>query len=237
MGLALGVFGAGGSILTVPILVFLFRLEAREATHLSLLVVGLVSAFGALGKRARLSGIASFAVPTLGAMVVMRAFLLPALPEQIGSFTLNQWILGTFAVVMIAASLSMLFVHAPAREGQLRPLPLVFSGLATGAITGFVGAGGGFLIVPILVFFAGLAFTEATQASLLVIAINSLTGFFSSPQVTIPWSILTAVLVPALFGMFLGRQLAARTDAARLKPAFGAFVLFMGVWILLQQRV
>ncbi len=237
MGIALGVFGAGGSILTMPIFVYLYSVQALLATQLSLFVVGMVSLSGVVRARTKISFFASlrFTVGILLGMAVMRKLLLPSFPKEFLGFSLDSWILVIFAVVMILAAISMLFVKLPEKveDGKSgNGLFLFFLGLFTGGLTGFVGAGGGFLIVPALVFFARMPMHAATATSLLVIALNSLVGFaFSSSFDQLPWGIILEVLGFSLIGMQLGQRLAKFLPAQRLKQGFGFFVLVMGIYI------
>lgn len=246
MGITLGLFGAGGSILTVPILVFLFLYPPVLAAHYSLLVVGIVSAFGVLWQwregKINWKGIAGFALPALLGMFLIKRLILPALPSTFQfwglSFTLNQATLVVFSLLMISAAGSMIFL--PTKEesgsGAAASLPLLgFVGAAIGLVTGFVGAGGGFLIVPALTFLAGLPIKEATRASLFLIAINSFWGFFVGTRDwgSVPFRSLFLLVGLALVGIIFGLWLQKRTSAHRLKPAFGVFVLVMGIYVLL----
>lgn len=243
MGLTLGIFGAGGSILTVPLLVYLLGYAPSLATHYSLFVVGIVSAFGV--SREWQSGslpfrpIVWFAFPAMVGMFVTRKILLPALPQTIefpGSYfvSLDSVTMATFAVFMMAASLSLLFLKIEENESAAsNSFALLVAGLFIGLATGFVGAGGGFLIVPALVFFGNFSLKNAARASLVVIMANSLWGFFSSALgVEIPWSSLLLVSGLAAGGMFFGIKVRARLPAEKLKPLFGVFVFFMGSYVL-----
>lgn len=248
MGITLGVFGAGGSILTVPILTFLLAYPPVLATHYSLLIVGVVSAAGVAlqwGKGGlRLGGTAKFALPAMVGMLAVKKWLLPSLPPVLlagseFSLTLNQFILAAFAILMILAAGSMIFVKIPeagpdAARGNKETILLGVTGFFTGGISGFVGAGGGFLIVPALVFLGGFPVKEASRASLVVIALNSLWGFLVGTKdwAAIPFSVLLLVGATALVGMFVGLGAQERLPADRLKKAFGYFVLAMGIYVL-----
>lgn len=250
MGITLGVFGAGGSILTVPILTFLLAYPPVLASHYSLFVVGVVSAAGvALHSRKgtlQISHAAKFAVPAMLGMLLVKKWLLPALPAvlfegSVFSLTLNQFVLGAFAVFMILAAGSMIFVKLEnekpeARSGVGGTILLSGTGILIGGVSGFVGAGGGFLIVPALVFLGGLPMKEASRASLFVIALNSLWGFVVGTQnwASIPFLPLLLVTVFSLAGLFLGLWIQERVHANRLKTGFGWFVLFMGIYVLIR---
>ena len=237
MGISLGVFGAGGSILTMPIFVYLYSVQAVLATQLSLFVVGMVSLSGILRNRTKISFQASlrFTFGILLGMAAMRKLILPSIPKEFLGTSLDTWILATFAVVMVLASISMLFVKLPSQVEEAKSgnrFFLFLLGVFTGLLTGFVGAGGGFLIVPALVFFAGMPMHSATATSLLVIALNSLVGFaFSSSFQGLPWGIILEVLGFSLIGMQLGQRIAKFLPAQRLKQGFGVFVLIMGIYI------
>jgi uncharacterized membrane protein YfcA len=179
-------------------------------------------------------------------MFLVKKWLLPSLPPVIYkgnnfSFTLNQLILAVFAVLMILAAGSMIFVKISdekqkARSGTRETILLGSTGIFTGAVSGFVGAGGGFLIVPALVFLGGLPVKEASRASLFVIALNSLWGFVVGTPLwsAIPFSPLLLVIGFALVGMVVGLWVQTRMHADRLKTAFGWFVLIMGIYILIR---
>ncbi len=242
MGVSLGLFGAGGSILTMPILVYLYSVQPLLATQLSLLVVGVVSLSGIFRnfRNLHIVAAAGFTAGIMLGMTVMRRGILPVLPAQIFAIPLDQWILVIFSLVMIAASLSMMFVKVrenPRAQSVGDKIGLIFLGVAIGMLTGFVGAGGGFLIVPALVLLGRLEMRQATATSLLVIAANSLTGFGVSPNsLNVPWGIVLEVLGFALIGMQLGQRLSVWIPAHRLKQAFGVFVLGMGSYILFTSR-
>lgn len=242
MGISLGLFGAGGSILTMPILVYLYSVQPLLATQLSLLVVGVVSLSGVARNFRNLQWLAAagFTAGIMVGMMVMRRGIMPILPAQILAISLDQWILMIFAVVMIAASLSMIFVKVqenPKPQTTTDKVSLILLGVMIGMLTGFVGAGGGFLIVPALVLLGRLEMRKATATSLMVISANSLTGFWASPNsLNVPWGIVLEVLGFALIGMQLGQRLSVWIPAHRLKQAFGVFVLAMGSYILFTSR-
>jgi len=247
MGITLGVFGAGGSILTVPILVYLLHYPPVLAAHYSLIIVGIVSAFGVFWQRnegqVKWKKIAGFAVPALTGMFFIKRVILPALPDVIQfsaySFTLNQATLAVFSILMISAATSMIFLPVKdsknsASNAHKSLLLLGIVGIAVGIVTGFVGAGGGFLIVPALIFLAGVSVKEATRASLFLIAINSIFGFLVGTRNwgSIPFGSLFLLVSLALFGIVSGLWLQKRIAASKLKPGFGFFVLAMGVYVL-----
>lgn len=250
MGITLGTFGAGGSILTVPLLTFLLAYPPALASHYSLFIVGSVSFAGVVKQWSsgnfRLAGALKFAVPAMAGMFLVKKFILPAIPPVVSvgasqSITVDQLILGVFAVFMILAAGSMMFVKISNEQREHsgamgEAMLLGGTGIVTGVVSGFVGAGGGFLIVPALVFLGGFPVKEASRASLLVIAINSIWGFVVGTPAwsAIPFFALLAIIAFALVGMLAGIWLQERVHADRLKPAFGAFVLGMGIYILIR---
>ena len=247
IGGVLGLIGGGGSILTVPILVYLLAINPVTATAYSLFVVGSASLVGA-GKNLQKGLVEfktaiSFAIPAFIAVFSTRKFLVPAIPEEIltiAGFTLTRdiAIMLFFAILMLAASFSMIIdrekllankdENTKANYGALIPL-----GFATGIITGLVGAGGGFIIIPILVILAKLPMKKAVGTSLFIIAINSLIGFLGDiGNVDIDWIFLLIFTALSIIGIFIGIYLANFIDGKKLKKAFGWFVLIMGIYII-----
>ncbi|MDX9730448.1 MAG: sulfite exporter TauE/SafE family protein [Bdellovibrionales bacterium] len=264
MGLSLGMIGGGGSILTVPILVYLFAVNPVLATAYSLFIVGLTSLVGGAVALKRgdvdLKTGFVFALPSFVGVYVTRAFVVPALPEtifQIGEKSLTKplLIMIVFAILMVLASLSMIRSKKKGPEasegagsgggaGQARRAWLTMSivaleGLVVGGVTGFVGAGGGFLIIPALVVLIGLPMKVAVGTSLFIIASKSLIGFVGDlqNQPHIDWALLIALSVIAVFGLFLGMTLSKKVSDQALKKGFGYFVLIMGTLILIDQIV
>ncbi len=249
MGLTLGLLGGGGSILTVPILVYLFAINPIEATAYSLFVVGLSAGIGAISyyKKKLIAfkvGII-FAVPAFLGVFSARAWLVPALPEEIlrlSNFVLTKEILVmlVFAVLMILASYSMIRGRKEEKEVKEKKivLPLVaLEGIVVGLLTGFVGAGGGFLIIPALVFFAGLPMKQAIGTSLMIISFKSLLGFSGDilAMPNIDWHFLFGISLLSIVGIMIGTYLVQFVPEKKLKKVFGFFVLIMGLAILSEQ--
>lgn len=243
IGVSLGLIGGGGSILTVPVLVYLFGVKGGDATAFSLFIVGSTAAISAIDYARRgeieFKKVLFFALPSLAAVYLMRRVLIPALPEQLtlGSFSLSkdQAILFLFSGMMLAASTAMIRSKTEATEGEpAHPVRLGAQGFATGLVTGSVGAGGGFLIVPALALLAKMPMKRAVAGSLLVIAINSLIGFSGDVQSgrVIDWSLVLTVTGISVAGSFLGSYLGRFVSGAKLKKGFGYFVLAMGVFVL-----
>jgi len=243
MGLVLGLIGGGGSILTVPILHYLFGIDAATATAYSLFVVGATAATGSVShlKQGNVNWTSAlrFGVPSIAAVFATRAWLLPAIPEQIGSLAKGTVLLVLFALLMLAAAIGMVrkgaAAHpAPTRARSTALLITVLEGIIVGSLTGLVGAGGGFLIIPALVMFGGLGMKQAIGTSLVIIAAKSLIGFSGDllAGLNADWSFLLTCAATAIVGILIGAALSAKLSAERLKPAFGWFVLVMGVVIL-----
>ena len=250
MGITLGLMGGGGSILTVPILVYLFALSPTLSTGYSLFVVGTTALIGSAlyirkGDVDFQSGFA-FALLSVIGVNVSRGFIIPQIPEvvaQAGSFTLTKEILVmvTFAALMVVASYSMIKKKNERRPMKAHPAVrislMAIAGLIVGTIAGFVGAGGGFLIIPILVFVAGLSMRVAVGTSLMIIAIQSLLGFAGdiSRGLMVNWTLLGAVTAFAVIGIVVGSAGAHKIKEQKLKPAFGWFVLVMGITVLIEE--
>ena len=247
IGIALGLIGGGGSILTVPILVYLFKVDPENATSYSLFIVGMTAMVGSfrhykLGNL-KIKTALTFAFPSIISLLIVRKILLPQVPESIVQFpnfelTKNLLIMIVFAVLMIAASTSMIRKSSKVQvDGEINLVQLSVIGLFVGIVTGFLGAGGGFLIIPALLFFANLPMKQAVGTSLLIIFINSLIGFGGDMinGVTINYTLLFSITAIAIVGMFIGTALSKKIDGAKLKPIFGWFVLVMGLYIIVKE--
>ncbi|MBD1425822.1 sulfite exporter TauE/SafE family protein [Sphingobacterium arenae] len=250
IGIALGLIGGGGSILTVPVLVYLFNVDTVLATAYSLFVVGTTSFVGSFTyfKRGLINIPTAivFGIPSIGAVYLTRAYVVPAIPVelfQIGDFILtkNMMIMVLFAILMIIASYSMIRkdeqkVDEKPQEQQFNYLLILLEGTIVGILTGLVGAGGGFLIIPALVILSKLPMKEAVGTSLIIIAAKSLFGFFGErSESLINWTFLLVVSVFAIVGVFIGMLLSKKIDGNKLKPTFGWFVLVLGIYILLKE--
>jgi uncharacterized membrane protein YfcA len=251
MGISLGMIGGGGSILTVPILVYLFGVGPVLATAYSLFIVGLTALFGGIFYLRRgdvdiKTGIV-FALPSFVGVYFTRAWVVPSLPAEIlslGGFVLTKplLIMLVFSILMVAASVSMIRTRRsnaePAHLGFVKRTLLIGSeGLIVGAVTGFVGAGGGFLIIPALVVLVGLPMKIAVGTSLFIIASKSLLGFVGDlqNQIEIDWFLLASIASIAVVGLIFGMKLSAVISDRALKKGFGWFVLIMGSLILVDQ--
>ena len=246
IGLSLGLIGGGGSILTVPILVYFFMIDPIIATTYSLFVVGLTSSAGATSHyrkgNVNLKIALIFGIPSLIAVFIMRKWVMPAMPHHllnIGSFELTKSVLLmlVFAVLMLAASFSMIRKKKEVliSDSPLSYTKLVLQSIVVGIITGFVGVGGGFLIIPSLVLFAGLPMKKAVGTSLMVMTISSLLGVLGDVSRHAPINYIFLMLFSAfaIVGIIAGSYLTKYITDTKLKPAFGWFVLLMGVFVLI----
>lgn len=247
IGITLGLIGGGGSILTIPILVYLFKVNPDQATSYSLFIVGLTSLFGSYSHykmgNLKLKSALYFAIPSIVSILIIREVIFPQIAAtlfSVASYTVSKdfLIMIIFSILMITAAISMIKKNQPEiklAEPNYSQLSLI--GFLVGIVTGFLGAGGGFLIIPALLFFANLPMKQAVGTSLLIITINSSLGFAGDLYIgtTINYTFLLSVSAMALIGMFVGSQLSKKIDGAKLKPLFGWFVLVMGFYIIVKE--
>ncbi len=249
IGISLGLIGGGGSILTVPVLVYLFQVDAVLATTYSLFVVGATSLVGSTSyfkdNLIDLKTVITFGLPSIVGVYLSRHFILPQIPNslfQIGNFHVSKsmFLMLVFAVLMLVASFKMIKKDkreiSPTNQKYNYPL-VIFQGLMVGVITGFVGAGGGFLIIPALVGLLKTPMKKAIGTSLLIIAINSVFGFLTSYEHfgEINWMFLMIISGLAILGIIIGARLSKNIDGKKLKPAFGWFVLVMGIFVIVKE--
>ncbi|MFN4144860.1 MAG: sulfite exporter TauE/SafE family protein [Runella sp.] len=247
IGVSLGLIGGGGSILTLPVLVYLLGINPVVSTAYSLFVVGTTSLVGSFNfmRKGLVNYKAAlvFAIPSFITVYLTRKYLVPAIPDSlftIGGFevTKNIGIMIFFALIMLAASYSMIKdkkSNGQPEEGELKfNYPMIaLEGGVVGVLTGIVGAGGGFLIIPALVLLARLPMKMAVGTSLLIIAAKSLIGFMGDlSNLTIDWTFLLEFTALSVLGIFVGSYLSKFIPGEKLKKAFGWFVLVMGVYII-----
>ena len=243
IGITLGLIGGGGSILAIPILVYLFQINPKLATTYSLFIVGLTAAIGALRHyrmgNIKLKSALLFAFPSVLTIIIVRKIILPIIPETIidlNGFLLTKdvFIMAFFALLMIAASYSMIKKSKESVDGSANATKIIIIGALVGIVTGFLGAGGGFLIIPALLFFTSINMKQAVGTSLLIIAFNSLFGFLGDVVngVVIDYTFLLTIAGFATVGIFIGTLLSKKIDGVKLKPAFGWFILVMGIYII-----
>ena len=252
IGISLGLIGGGGSILTVPVLVYLLHTNAVLATTYSLFIVGIASLAGgirAYGKKlVNFKAVTEFGIPSIFSVFITRHFILPAIPQELFSIgniqiTKDIFLMVIFGILMLVASVSMIKGYNNKRKNETEveenhetAIPLVLMGLGIGVITGLLGAGGGFLIIPVLVLSIKLPMKTAVGTSLIIIAINSLFGFlFSFKQFEYDWQLLISFTLLAIAGILIGNKLGEKIPAAALKKAFGWFVLVMAIYIILKE--
>ncbi|SKB43544.1 sulfite exporter TauE/SafE family protein [Dyadobacter psychrophilus] len=250
IGISLSLIGGGGSILTVPVLVYLFGISPLVSTSYSLFIVGSTSLVGAFTNyRKGLVNVKTatlFGLTSITTVFLTRKLLIPLIPNSLfhlGNFTITEPLLTMilFAILMVAASVGMI------RDKTKKPgcltcnlkgnlIRLLLSGIGIGLTTGLLGAGGGFLLIPTLVLFLGMPMREAVGTSLLIIALNSLIGFLGDlGHFTIDWLFLSKVTTVAISGIVLGTWLSKRIKSNQLKEGFGWFVLAMGVFIITKE--
>jgi hypothetical protein len=258
IGISLGLIGAGGSILTVPVLVYMAHVEPVLATAYSLFVVGSTALVGGIQNSfKRLVDFKTailFGIPSILAVYATRAFIMPWIPEEINllaNFAIPKGtaLLVLFAGLMVATSVSMIRgngkseneeIEDGAQTEQTHHFGLILlEGAGVGVLTGLVGAGGGFLIIPALVLLAGLEMKLAVGTSLFIIAMKSLIGFTGDIQAGMPieWGFLLTFTAFSVSGIFLGSWLHKFVHGDSLKKAFGWFVLLMGIYMIFKETM
>ena len=251
IGIVLGMMGGGGSILTVPVLVYLFHVPPVTATTYSLFIVGVTSLAGGtrayIKKMVDFKAVSEFGIPSIFSIFITRHYILPAIPEKIFSIgkidvTRDILLMIVFALLMLIASAFMVFDSEDANGKHLKPnrhgkiLPLALWGLLIGFITGMLGAGGGFLIIPALILFVKLPMKTAIGTSLVIIAINSIFGFlFSLKETPLDWKILILFTLLAIVGIYIGSLFAEKISGQRLKRWFGWLVAITAAYILIKE--
>ncbi len=244
IGISLGFIGAGGSILTLPILVYIAHVDKVMATAYSLFIVGftaLVGSFTYMSKRlVHYKTALIFSIPSLTTVFLVRRYLMPMLPKVILGLDQGTFLLLFFSIFMLLASYNM--IKAKKKEDNEADIdnmtfnyPLIFvEGIVVGVLTGLVGAGGGFLIIPALVSLAKLPMRLAIGTSLLIIAAKSLIGFMgeSANFGTFDWLFLAIFTGMACSGIFIGTYFGKFVSSAKLKLIFGYFVLVMALYMI-----
>lgn len=249
IGVVLSIIGGGGSLLSLPILVYLFSLDIVTASSYSLFIVGTTSLLGAFLKqkehRADMRSGILFSMSSVIAIFSTRKWILPCIPEEVlfGSsllVTKRDLILGVFALLAIASALTILLKHnwPPGDHGKQRLKFLLPAGFTTGILAGFVGAGGGFLILPSLILFGRLPFNLAVGTTLLIIGFNSLLGFLGDVMnYPINWFFLLMITSLAALGMLLGNFYGKKIPVHYLRLSFGWILLFTAILILVKELI
>ena len=252
IGISLGLIGGGGSILTVPVMVYLFGLQPLLATSYSLFVVGSTSFVGAFNNLRKgmvnVKAALLFGASSIATVFLTRKFLVPAIPKDIFTirgFTITESMLTMvlFAILMLVASVSMIrnkkvVKHEEENKDHFRFGKLVTYGITIGLVTGLLGAGGGFLLIPALVLLLKLPMKKAIGTSLMIIALNSLVGFTGDlGHFSIDWFFLVKVTAIAIAGIFIGGALSKKIPGEKLKKGFGWFVLVMSIYIIVKETI
>jgi uncharacterized protein len=248
IGISLGLIGAGGAIVAVPAFVYLGAIPAPLASGYALFVVAIASGVGAFQYlRAKLidwRSVIAFGVTTITTIAIVRALVLPLLPPivHLGTFMLDldTILMSAFGLILLMAGIGMLRsqpkppTNEPPHLGRLTAL-----GAAIGIISGFLGVGGGFLMTPALVLWAGLDMKKAVGTSLFLISTNGLAGVASdlTTSVSYEWSFLLTFTGLTTAGILVGTALSKRIDGQRLKKAFGWFVVVLGLAVLIRELV
>lgn len=251
VGISLGLIGSGGSILTVPILVYIMGVDPVLATAYSLFIVGATALVGGVQSarqgRVDFKTALIFGIPSIIAVYATRAFIVPFIPESVFTvfgFEVTKPILLMilFAVVMVAASITMIKPQKHKIEDENAPMKynypmILLEGSVVGVLTGLVGAGGGFLIIPALVLLAKMPMKKAVGTSLFIIAAKSLIGFTGDLKGSeiIDWSLLGIFTTASIIGIIIGIFMAKKIPGEKLKTAFGWFVLVMGIYIIVKE--
>ncbi|WP_225975421.1 sulfite exporter TauE/SafE family protein [Panacibacter ginsenosidivorans] len=249
IGISLGLIGGGGSILTIPVLVYLFGVQPLLATGYSLFIVGSTSLVGAVKNyrkgNVNIKTALTFSIVSTITVLVTRKFLLHIIPDNLFTImgyaiTKSLMTMLLFAVVMMIAAVKMIVgtqpKDCPECAEKFQPGKIIYSGLGIGLLTGLLGAGGGFLIIPALIFLFHLSVKQAIGTSLLIIAINNLLGFTGDIfHTTINWGLLLSVTALAVAGIFIGSKLGEKIHGEKLKKGFGWFVLIMGIYIIIKE--
>ncbi len=252
-GLVLGLLGGGGALLSIPVLVYLFNIPADIATGYSLFLVGVTASSGAVQniykKLVDRDAVFYYGVPSMITVYTVRRFVMPALPDvffTVGSFTLdkNHFILTILSLVMFGAGYKMITGGEPTEhtDGQNKTLDhikLPLYAIAVGAFLGLVGAGGGFLMIPALVYFAHLPMRRAVATSLVLVAANSFIGFIgdihSNPHTD--WKFLLTFSAFSITGVLAGSYLERHISAKRMKSYFGWFVISVAVFMIVKEMM
>lgn len=248
IGLILGLIGSGGSVLAVPILTYLFLFDEKIATAYSLFIVGTTSLIGGVNyffrKLVNWNQVILFGVPSIISVVLVRYFIIPIIPDTI--FTLGQlnisrrlFILGLFSILLIVSSYFMFknqkeFIESNTAKNYFK---IISEGFFVGGLTGLIGAGGGFLIIPSLVILGKIPMKEAVGTSLVIISLKSLSGFFLGDTLlyNIDWIFLFKFASISIFGIFIGNYFSHFIDSKLLKKIFAIFILIIGVLIIIYE--
>lgn len=250
IGISIGLIGTGSGTLTIPVLIYLFKVDVITTTAYALFIGGVTSAIGSISyirnKLIHIKTVISFGVPSIVGVLLTRAYIMPNIPDSIfqsGQFHLTKdlFIITLFAILMSIASFSMIKESKEPKNNDKQKAkinyPLIaLEGLVVGIVTGLVGTGGGFLIVPTLVIFLHLSMKEAVGTALIIIAAKSLIGLLGEPNLAdMDWKFLFSVLVFTISGVLIGTYLSRHMDGKKLKPIFGWVIFILGVGIIIKE--
>ena len=249
IGFFLGIFGGGGSLLAVPVFAYIFSLDEKVATAYSLFTVGISSIVGTIKQLSNIEWKVTliFGIPSIIAVWLTRFFIIPNLPEIIfdnESFiiTRRMLIFGIFTFLLLISSFSMIFETSK----NVKPINIknfyvliIIEGFIVGGLTGFVGAGGGFLIIPALIILIGLDIKKAIATSLIIIALKSTFGFFLGDVMVmnIDWDFLIYFTLLTSLGVIIGTYFGKSIDKLKLEKWFGIFIMVIAISILFKEFI
>ena len=249
IGIFLGIFGGGGSLLAVPVFAYIFSLDEKVATAYSLFTVGISSIVGTIKQLGNIEWKVTliFGIPSIIAVWLVRFFIIPNLPEIIFDnetfiITRRMLIFGIFTFLLLISSFSMIYET----NKNVKPINIknfyvliIIEGFIVGGLTGFVGAGGGFLIIPALVILIGLDIKKAIATSLIIIALKSTFGFFLGDVMVmnIDWDFLVYFTLLTTLGAIIGTYFGKSIDKLKLKKWFGIFIMVIAISILFKEFI
>ena len=249
IGIFLGIFGGGGSLLSVPVFAYIFSLDEKVATAYSLFTVGISSIVGSIKQLGNIEWKVTliFGIPSIIAVWLTRFFIIPNLPEIIFDnetfiITRRMLIFGIFTFLLFISSVSMIYET----NKNVKPINIknfyaliIIEGFVVGSLTGFVGAGGGFLIIPALVILIGLDIKKAIATSLIIIALKSTFGFFLGDVMVmnIDWDFLIYFTILTTLGVIIGTYFGKSIDKLKLKKWFGIFIMVIAISILFKEFI
>ncbi|MGC6490222.1 MAG: sulfite exporter TauE/SafE family protein [Flavobacteriales bacterium] len=247
VGILLGVFGGGGTILTVPILVYIMGVDAVSATAYSLFIVGITALIGTLryyqNKLIDFKIGILFAIPSFLGVFISRIYFLPKIPETLTLLDYlvvgkDKLILLLFALIMLLSAFSMIFSWRPKQTNSNTKLSFILlDGLVVGILTGIIGAGGGFIIVPALLLLSNIDVKQAIGTSLFIITVKSLLGFSGDLTKPLDWELMLLFSLLSVTGVFIGIYLSKHIKSSYLKKSFGVFILLMSIIILIKEII
>ena len=252
IGLILGLTGAGGSILTLPVLVYLFHIDASTAALYSLFIVGITSSLGAFSyfkqELISMKALVDFGLPSVISVVMTKMFIVPIIPDVFFSvkgveFTKETFLMCLLSVMMLVSSYQIIGSKNRCHKGEVpitdNNFTLATRGVIVGGLCGLVGIGGGFLIIPALILFRKLDIKKSIGTSLTIITLQSMAGFLSSWQSysSINWSFILQISVITMLGVLIGSAMSKKVDGGKLKIVFGWFVAVAAFYIIVYETI